>query len=94
MTPVTRHAPGSAALLCTAVCYGALAAAFRGVAFRHVGQRLVGIEFRGVVAERDRQRRDGVGVIADSRSHATPGKNRLSVSARSSTGRRSVELFV
>ena len=36
----------------------------RGVALRDVvGQRLVRIELRGVVAERDRQRGDGVGVV-------------------------------
>ena len=43
---------------------GALAAAHRSVALRDiVGQRLVRIELRGIVAERDRQRSDGVGVV-------------------------------
>ena len=41
----------------------ALAAALAGVGFRNFGQRAVGVESRGVVAERDRERGDGAGVM-------------------------------
>src|SRR5262249_56077267 len=42
---------------------GPLPAALAGVAFGDFGQRPIGVEARGIVAERDRQRGNGVVVV-------------------------------
>ena len=72
---------------------GALAAALAGVAFGNLRQRPVGIELGGIVAERDRQRGDGVGVMHEAVELGALGARLLhGVADHDEAGRQNLEV--